>query len=40
MSNKEAQKRVYYYYLANKKYFNEIKNTYKGEFKFGELVLI
>ena len=40
ISNKEVQKRVHRYYLANKEYFNEIKNTYKGEFKPRELVLI
>jgi hypothetical protein len=31
---------VCYYYLANKEYFNEIKNTYKGELEPGELILI
>ena len=29
-----------YYYLANKEYFNKIKNTYKSKLKPRELVLI
>ena len=40
MDNKEAQKRVRYYYLANKEYFNKIKNTYKNKLKPRELILV
>ena len=28
------------YYLANKEYFNKIKNTYKSELKPRELILV
>jgi hypothetical protein len=40
MSNKEAQKRVYRYYLANKECFNRIKNIYKGKLKPRAFVLV
>ena len=40
ISNKKAQKRVHYYYLASKEYFNKIKNIYKGELKPEEFVLV
>ena len=29
-----------YYYLANKEYFNKIKNTYKGKLKSRGLILV
>ena len=29
-----------YYYLANKEYFNKIKNTYKSKLKPRELILV
>jgi hypothetical protein len=28
------------YYLANKEYFNKIKNTYKSKLKLRELILV
>jgi hypothetical protein len=31
---------VRYYYLANKEYFNKIKNTYKSKLKPRELMLV
>jgi len=40
MNNKEARERVRRYYLANKEYFNEIKNTRKSELKPRELILL
>ena len=40
MNNKEAQEIVRRYYLANKEYFNKIKNTYKSELKPRELILV
>jgi len=40
MNNEEARERVRRYRLANKEYFNEIKNTRKSELEPGELVLV
>ena len=40
MNNKEAWEIVRRYYLANKEYFNKIKNTYKSKLKPRELVLV
>jgi hypothetical protein len=31
---------VRYYHLANKEYFNKIKNTYKSKLKLRELILV
>ena len=40
MSNKKAQERVHRYCLTNKEYFNKTKNTYKGELKPREFILV
>jgi hypothetical protein len=40
ISNKKAQKRIHYYYLASKEYFNKIKNIYKSKLKPRELILV
>ena len=40
ITNKETQERVYCYHLVNKEYFNKTNNTYKGEPKPGELILV
>ena len=31
---------MHYYYLANKEYFNKIKNIYKSKLKPRELILV
>jgi hypothetical protein len=40
INNEEAQERMRRYRLANKEYFNEIKNTCKGKLESGGLMLV